>query len=171
MDQHLLPWAHPGQSSPSKLLHSSGGRALEWVTSLSVPNGQDAFVDTSGFMTIYHGAHKLTISKIWVESGTGEVVTRRPSSDEQVELRISLVVHWISIHLPMQQRGGSTPGLGRSLMLWSNEASAPQLLRLCSRAHQPHLLSPWSAIRGAPTVRSLSTTTKNQCNQKINEQK
>ena len=28
---------------------------------------------------------------------------------------------------------GSIPGLGRSYMLWSNQAHAPQLLNLCSR--------------------------------------
>ena len=37
---------------------------------------------------------------------------------------------------------GLIPGPGRSHMLWSNEARVPQLLSLCSRAHEPQLLSP-----------------------------
>ena len=37
---------------------------------------------------------------------------------------------------------GSIPGLGRSHMLRSNEAHAPQLLSLRSRAHEPQLLKP-----------------------------
>ena len=36
---------------------------------------------------------------------------------------------------------GSSPGLGRSHMPRSNEAHAPQLLSLCSRAREPQLLS------------------------------
>ena len=36
---------------------------------------------------------------------------------------------------------GSTPGLGRSHMLWSNKAHAPQRLSLCSGAREPQLLS------------------------------
>ena len=32
---------------------------------------------------------------------------------------------------------GSSPGLGGSHMPWSNWAHEPQLLRLCSRAHEP----------------------------------
>ena len=37
---------------------------------------------------------------------------------------------------------GSIPGPGRSHVLWSNEARAPQLLSLRSRAREPQLLSP-----------------------------
>ena len=37
---------------------------------------------------------------------------------------------------------GSSSGLGRSHMPQSNEACAPQLLSLHSRAHEPQLLSP-----------------------------
>ena len=37
---------------------------------------------------------------------------------------------------------GSSPGLGRSHMLQSNEALVLQLLSLCSRAREPQLLSP-----------------------------
>ena len=36
---------------------------------------------------------------------------------------------------------GSSPGLGRSHMPWSNKACAPQLLSLRSRGHKPQLLS------------------------------
>ena len=36
---------------------------------------------------------------------------------------------------------GSSPGPGRSHMLRSNWARAPQLLSLCSRAREPQLLS------------------------------
>ena len=44
------------------------------------------------------------------------------------------------------------PDLKRSHMLQSNEASAPQLLSLCSRAQEPQLLSPKAAATeaGAP---------------------
>ena len=37
---------------------------------------------------------------------------------------------------------GSSPGPGGSHMPRSNEARAPQLLSLCSRAREPQLLSP-----------------------------
>ena len=37
---------------------------------------------------------------------------------------------------------GSSPGPERSHMPQSNEARAPQLLSLCSRAREPQLLSP-----------------------------
>ena len=37
---------------------------------------------------------------------------------------------------------GSSPGPGRSHMPWSSYACAPQLLSLCSRAHEPQLLKP-----------------------------
>ena len=37
---------------------------------------------------------------------------------------------------------GSSPGPGSSHMPRSNEARAPQLLSLCSRARKPQLLSP-----------------------------
>ena len=37
---------------------------------------------------------------------------------------------------------GSSPGPGRSHMPWINEAHAPQLLTLRSRAHEPQLLRP-----------------------------
>ena len=36
---------------------------------------------------------------------------------------------------------GSSRGPGRSHMPWSNEAGAPQLRSLCSRAREPQLLS------------------------------
>ena len=37
---------------------------------------------------------------------------------------------------------GSSPGLGRSYVPWSNKARGPQLLSLRSRTHEPQLLSP-----------------------------
>ena len=37
---------------------------------------------------------------------------------------------------------GSSPGLGRCHMPWSNKARAPQLLSLRSRAWEPQLLTP-----------------------------
>ena len=39
---------------------------------------------------------------------------------------------------------GSSTDLGGSQMLRSNEAGAPQPLRLCSRAWELQLLSPWA---------------------------
>ena len=51
---------------------------------------------------------------------------------------------------------GSSPGPGRSHMLWSNEARAPQLLSLRSRAREPQLLSPRATTTEAhgPTARA-----------------
>ena len=49
---------------------------------------------------------------------------------------------------------GSSPGLGRSLVLWSNQAHAPQLLSLHSRTHEPQLLSPRAATTEARTPRA-----------------
>ena len=43
---------------------------------------------------------------------------------------------------PAKDWTGSITGLGRSHMLQSNKACAPQLLSLCSRACEPQLLSP-----------------------------
>ena len=52
---------------------------------------------------------------------------------------------------------GSIPGPGRSHMPWSNEARAPQLLSLCSRVHEPQLLSPCvtTTEAHAPRARAL----------------
>ena len=52
---------------------------------------------------------------------------------------------------------GLNPGPGRSPMLWSNQALAPQLLSPCSRAHEPQLLSPHATTTeaGAPRVHAL----------------
>ena len=44
---------------------------------------------------------------------------------------------------------GSSPGPGRSHMPRSNKARAPQLLSLCSTAHEPQLLSPHAATTEA----------------------
>ena len=59
---------------------------------------------------------------------------------------------------------GSIPGQGRSHVLRSNQALVPQLLRLCSEAQEPQLLSP-SALEPelqtgeATTMRNPRTTT------------
>ena len=49
---------------------------------------------------------------------------------------------------------GSIPGLGRSHMPQSNEARAPQLLSLRSRAHKPQLLSLRATITEAHVPRA-----------------
>ena len=54
----------------------------------------------------------------------------------------SLVAQWLRIRLPVEWTRGLSPGPGRSHILQSNKAHAPQLLSLCSRARQPQLLKP-----------------------------
>ena len=49
---------------------------------------------------------------------------------------------------------GSSPGPGRSYMLRSNQAHAPQLLSLCSRACEPQLLSPCAKTTEAHAPRA-----------------
>ena len=49
---------------------------------------------------------------------------------------------------------GSSPGLGRSHMPRSNEARAPQLLSLRSRARNPQLLSPCATTTEACAPRA-----------------
>ena len=49
---------------------------------------------------------------------------------------------------------GSSPDPGRSHMPWSNEARAPQLLSLRSRAHEPQLLSPCATTTEACVPRA-----------------
>ena len=49
---------------------------------------------------------------------------------------------------------GSSPGLGRSYMLQSNSAHAPQRLSLWSRSHEPQLLSPHAATTEAHVPRA-----------------
>ena len=49
---------------------------------------------------------------------------------------------------------GSSPGPGRSHMPWSNEARAPQLLSLCSRARELQLMSPRATITEARAPRA-----------------
>ena len=49
---------------------------------------------------------------------------------------------------------GSSPGPGRSHMLWSNYARAPQQLSLRSRAHKPQLLSPCTTTTEAHEPRA-----------------
>ena len=75
-------------------------------------------------------------------------------------------------NLPANTRDtGLIPDLGRSHILQSNKAHAPQLPSLCSRAHKPQLLDLWDATiegceprdcsrTGESTVISLSTATK-----------
>ena len=50
----------------------------------------------------------------------------------------------------------SIPGPGRSHMPWRNEARAPQLLSLRSRAHEPQLLSPHTATLKAHAPRACA---------------
>ena len=52
---------------------------------------------------------------------------------------------------------GLSSGLGRSHMLWSNWACAPQLPSVCSGAHEPQLLSPRATTTEAraPRARAL----------------
>ena len=45
---------------------------------------------------------------------------------------------------------GSIPGLERSRMLWSNEARAPQLKSLCSRARALRQDKPCTSTRESP---------------------
>ena len=57
---------------------------------------------------------------------------------------------------------GSSPGLGRSYMLWNNEACAPQLLSpraTTTEAHTPRACA--LATREATSIRSPHTATKN----------
>ena len=49
---------------------------------------------------------------------------------------------------------GLSPGPGRSHMPRSNEARAPQLLSLCSRACEPQLLNPRATTTEARTPRA-----------------
>ena len=51
---------------------------------------------------------------------------------------------------------GSNPGPGRSHMLRNNKARAPQLLRLCSRAYEPQLLSPRATTTEAHMPRACA---------------
>ena len=52
---------------------------------------------------------------------------------------------------------GSSPGLGRSHIPWSNKACVPQLLSLCSRAREPQLLSPRATTTEARVPREATT--------------
>ena len=74
-------------------------------------------------------------------------------------LGASLVVQWLRICLPMQGTRGSSPDPGRSHMLQSNEARAPQLLSLRSGAHEPQ---PLKLARLEPVLRSK----RSHCNEK-----
>ena len=54
---------------------------------------------------------------------------------------------------------GSIPSPGRFHMLQSNLARAPQLLSLCSRAHEPQLLKPVYGNYWAQAPKSLCSAT------------
>ena len=59
--------------------------------------------------------------------------------------------------LPANARDmGSSPGPGRSYMLCSNKARAPQLLSLSSRARKPQLLSPRATTTEACAPRACA---------------
>ena len=55
---------------------------------------------------------------------------------------------------------GLSPGPGKSHMPWSNEARAPQLLSLHSRACEPQLLSPCAATTEARAPRACAPQEK-----------
>ena len=62
---------------------------------------------------------------------------------------------------------GSSPGPGRSHMPWSNEARAPQLLNLRSRAQEPQLLNPCAPTTEAHTPRARAPQQeRSHCNEK-----
>ena len=61
---------------------------------------------------------------------------------------------------------GSSPGPGRSHMPWSNEARAPQLLSLRSRAHEPQLLSPCATTTEAHALEPVLRNKRSHRNEK-----
>ena len=63
------------------------------------------------------------------------------------------MAQWLRIRLPNAGGMGSSPGPGRSHMPWSDEARAPQLLSLCSRAREPQLPSPRATVTEARALR------------------
>ena len=60
---------------------------------------------------------------------------------------------------------GSSFGPGRSHMLRSKEACAPQLLGLRSRACEPQLLSPYASTTEAHAPRSHALQQEKPCNE------
>ena len=62
---------------------------------------------------------------------------------------------------------GSSPGPGRSHMPRSNEAPAPQLLSLRSRAHEPQLLSPSATTTEAHAPRARALQQEKPPNEKL----
>ena len=69
-------------------------------------------------------------------------IIKKQTNNKKKKKRTSKVVQWLGIHLSRQ-------GTGVPFLLWedptclkSNEAHAPQLLSLCSKAHVPQLLTP-----------------------------
>ena len=61
---------------------------------------------------------------------------------------------------------GSIPDPGRSQMPWSNEAHAPQILSLCSRAQEPQLLSPHATAVESRCLRAHVPQTRSRHRQK-----
>ena len=63
---------------------------------------------------------------------------------------------------------GSIPGPGSFRMPQSNEACAPQLLTLCSRAPEPQLLSPCATTIEAstPALEPMLCNKRSHCNEK-----
>ena len=61
---------------------------------------------------------------------------------------------------------GSSPGLGRSHMLRSNEARAPQLLSLHSGAWEPQLLSPCATTTEAARLEPVLRNKRSHHNEK-----
>ena len=61
---------------------------------------------------------------------------------------------------------GLSPGLGRSHMPQSNSARVPQLLSLCSRAHEPQLLSCVPQLLKPVCLEPVFHSKRSHCNEK-----
>ena len=97
---------------------------------------------------------------------------------KSIHVGTSLVVQWLRIHLPMQGiQVWSLVRELRSIMSWSNQAHAPQLLSLCTLEPmccnfgglEPMLCSKRNHRNRKRTQRNYrepSAATKNQCSQK-----
>ena len=91
--------------------------------------------------------HPCSLTGPWKcnEEATTTTKATNTSASTQRRSRASQVVQWLRIHLAVQGDTSLIPGPGRSHVPWSNEACALQLLSLCSRVHEPKLLSPGAA--------------------------
>ena len=83
---------------------------------------------------------------------------------QEKHLRASFSSGSVVKNLSMQETRVQSPGLGRSHMPRSNQAHAPHLLSLCSRAQETQLLSlstlePLLCNKRGHRTRSLCTTT------------